>query len=130
MAKAIAKQVDLMVGSRFHSLVFALASGVPAVALGWAHKYPELMRLVGLEGNALIHTEFDEKQVVSMLDTAWERRSEHKAAIAERLPGIRKKRFQNLDQRKMMHYLRKLKNISKIKISELLIVKQLCKKKN
>lgn len=89
-AKSIDGQVDLMIGSRFHSCVFALSSGVPTVALGWAHKYPELMALVGLGGNALIHTEFTEKRVMELLDRAWESRTELKAVIRERLPEIRK----------------------------------------
>lgn len=37
----------LVVGSRFHSLVSTLSMGVPAIALGWAHKYDALMRDFG-----------------------------------------------------------------------------------
>jgi len=90
LIKAIESQLDFMIGSRFHSCVFALSSSVPAVALGWAHKYPELMKLVGLDGNALIHTQFTDKCVIELLDAAWERRDQSKAAIRERLPEIRK----------------------------------------
>ncbi len=90
LTKAVESQLDFMIGSRFHSCVFALSSGVPAIALGWAHKYPELMELVGLSGNALIHTDFDEKRVMEMLDTAWASRTEQKGRIIERLPEIRK----------------------------------------
>lgn len=32
------------IGSRYHSLVGALSSGVPSVALGWHHKYTDLMK--------------------------------------------------------------------------------------
>lgn len=97
VAKSIAGQMDLMIGSRFHSLLFALSSGVPAVALGWAHKYPELMELVGLDGNALIHTDFDEKPVIELLDKAWANRAESKTAIRERLPEIRKEAVKVFD---------------------------------
>ena len=90
LAKAIEGHLDLMIGSRFHSCVFALSSGVPAVALGWAHKYPELMKSVGLSDNALVHTEFAEKRVLDLLDTAWENRARSKAVIQEHLPEIMK----------------------------------------
>lgn len=88
--KSIEAQLDFMIGSRFHSCVFALSSGVPAVALGWAHKYPELMKLVGLDGNALIHTDFAEARVRGLLDEAWKVRAQSKATIREHLPEIRR----------------------------------------
>jgi polysaccharide pyruvyl transferase WcaK-like protein len=88
--KSIEAHLDFMIGSRFHSCVFALSSCVPAVALGWAHKYPELMKLVGLDGNALIHTDFAEARVRRLLDEAWKVRAQSKATIREHLPQIRR----------------------------------------
>jgi len=89
LLKSIEGQLDLMIGSRFHSCVFALSAGVPAVALGWAHKYAELMELVGLGRDTLMHTQFDEKNVMEVLDTAWKQRGESAATIQGRLPEIR-----------------------------------------
>ncbi|GJM18322.1 MAG: hypothetical protein DHS20C14_05350 [Phycisphaeraceae bacterium] len=40
--KAFIARSRLLVGSRFHAIVAALSSGVPGVALGWAHKYEAL----------------------------------------------------------------------------------------
>ncbi len=34
----------LVVGSRFHALAGALSQGLPVLALGWSHKYAELLR--------------------------------------------------------------------------------------
>jgi len=42
--KAVVGQLVLLVGSRFHALVAALSCRVPVVALGWSHKYAELLR--------------------------------------------------------------------------------------
>jgi len=43
----------LVVGSRYHSLVAAFSQGVPALALGWSHKYAMLLRDFGCENYAI-----------------------------------------------------------------------------
>ncbi|MBU1118734.1 Coenzyme F420 hydrogenase/dehydrogenase, beta subunit C-terminal domain [Patescibacteria group bacterium] len=40
----IIKQFDYVVASRYHSLVHSYRNGVPAIVLGWAVKYEELMK--------------------------------------------------------------------------------------
>lgn len=87
--KSLESQLDFMIGSRFHSCVFALSAGVPTVALGWTHKYVELMELVGLGDDALIHTQFDRNRVIEVLDAAWRQRDDSTATIKGRLPEIR-----------------------------------------
>lgn len=41
--KAAIAAAELIVSSRFHGLVSALSNAVPALAVGWSHKYNELM---------------------------------------------------------------------------------------
>lgn len=41
--KGIMRLATLVLGSRFHALLGALSSGVPAVAAGWSHKYERLL---------------------------------------------------------------------------------------
>lgn len=47
--KALIKQTDIIIASRFHSLVFALSLSIPCMAISWSHKYRELFKLFGLE---------------------------------------------------------------------------------
>jgi colanic acid/amylovoran biosynthesis protein len=75
--------VDLLIASRFHSLVAANSLAVPSIALAWAHKYHELFAEAGIpelvfDGEDLVVSEF-----IPHLDRAWNRRNE----IAETLRG-------------------------------------------
>ncbi len=47
-------EYHLIIGSRYHSLVAALSTTVPAIALGWAHKYKLLMEDFGLNRYLLL----------------------------------------------------------------------------
>ncbi len=40
----IINQLDFIIGSRYHSIIHAYKCGVPAVVIGWAVKYKELLR--------------------------------------------------------------------------------------
>jgi len=41
--ESIIKQFDLIIASRYHSIIHAYKNGVPAVVIGWATKYFELL---------------------------------------------------------------------------------------
>lgn len=61
----LVKKFRFVAASRFHSIVHALKNGVPCVALGWATKYMDLMKLFGQEGYV-----FDLRQQVDTADVA------------------------------------------------------------
>ncbi|MFT4011637.1 MAG: polysaccharide pyruvyl transferase family protein [Nocardioidaceae bacterium] len=46
--KAVLGHAEAVVASRFHSIVGALSQGVPTLALGWSHKYRELLNDFGV----------------------------------------------------------------------------------
>lgn len=57
--------LDVMVASRFHALIAAISQGVPPVAIGWSHKYEELLGEYELQRFATSFSEgFDEKAFV------------------------------------------------------------------
>jgi colanic acid/amylovoran biosynthesis protein len=41
--EGIIQKFDYIIGSRYHSIIHAFKNGVPAIAIGWAVKYKELM---------------------------------------------------------------------------------------
>lgn len=48
--KAALGQAKLVVSSRFHAVVGGLSQAKPTIALGWSHKYRELLMDFGVEG--------------------------------------------------------------------------------
>jgi len=47
--KSVLGRARVVVASRFHALVSSLSSSTPVVALGWSHKYTELLSDFGVE---------------------------------------------------------------------------------
>ena len=88
--KSIVSHVDLLIASRFHSLVFALSSEIPVMALGWSHKYVELLRPFGLSDYVCSHDQLDQTAVLNMLNKAWVERENNKNRIGDVLPAIQK----------------------------------------
>ncbi len=66
--KSVVGQCDFLVGSRFHSLVFALGQGVPAMAISWSHKYRELFRLFDMEKYVVEDQVIELSESVRLLD--------------------------------------------------------------
>jgi len=78
---------ELVVGSRFHALLGALSQGVPAVALGWSHKYEELFADFGVPHLAPVGRErTTTPEVVREVLAA---PGPTRAAIAAHLPELR-----------------------------------------
>jgi len=88
--KSILSHLDLLISSRFHSLVFALSAEIPVIALGWSHKYLELLTSFGLGEYACKHDQMDQTVVIDILKHAWEKRKSDKHRIAEILPAIQR----------------------------------------
>jgi polysaccharide pyruvyl transferase WcaK-like protein len=81
-------RMELLVASRFHALVFALAQGVPVLALGWSHKYRELLKFFALEDFAVDHDCVEAPAILALIETAWRHRDVHSARIKETLPCL------------------------------------------
>ncbi|MDZ7835034.1 MAG: polysaccharide pyruvyl transferase family protein [Alkalibacterium sp.] len=43
----LVEKLDFIIGSRFHSIVHSYKNHVPCIAIGWATKYHELLKLFG-----------------------------------------------------------------------------------
>jgi len=59
--RSLAEQCRLVITSRFHAMVAALAVVVPPLVVGWSHKYEEVLELFGCEGDAVDFSEAEQK---------------------------------------------------------------------
>jgi colanic acid/amylovoran biosynthesis protein len=98
IVKATLGSIDFLVASRFHSLVFALSQGVPAIALGWSHKYQELLKAFGMENFVVDHVRLDRSEVVSLLETAWQQRDSSSARISQTVSQLKAQVEELFDQ--------------------------------
>jgi polysaccharide pyruvyl transferase WcaK-like protein len=86
--KSIYENVNLLVGSRFHSLVFSLSAGTPSIALGWSYKYEELLRPFELNEYTQTHENMTLEGAKQMTRNAWDRQDVMRGLIEKNLPRI------------------------------------------
>ena len=79
---------DIVLVSRFHAMVGALSLGVPAVVLGWSHKYVEVMARFGLENCVMDYQELDAAQLQLAVKTVFGRRQLVRETILQGLPEV------------------------------------------
>ncbi len=86
--KSVIGHADLLLGSRYHSIVAALSHRVPAVAVGWSHKYGELMASVGLERCVVDVRSFDRGAALGLVADAWASRAESASTLRRTVPAL------------------------------------------
>lgn len=88
--KAVIREMDLVIASRFHSLIFALSLGIPSLAISWSHKYRELFKLFDLERFVVEDEGMDEKKILSLYHELRLNSAEISEKIQNQLPILKK----------------------------------------
>lgn len=81
-------QMDLFLGARLHSNIFALTAGTPVLAIAYQYKTHGVLGMLGLNDWVLDITDVDEPLVTERLELLWQRRIEVSALIRQRLPAL------------------------------------------
>jgi len=66
--KSVISSAHLHVSGRYHSLIAALSTGVPAIAISWHHKYYDVMEQYGLAGYVCRTMSPGAEDLLSMLE--------------------------------------------------------------
>ena len=78
---AVMSRLELLVGSRFHSLVLSLSQGIPALAIGWSHKYQGLLSAFAAERYVHDFRSSSTDEILKSLDNAWDEREQLRSNV-------------------------------------------------
>ena len=91
-------RTDWFCGTRMHSTIAALSSGVATAALAYSLKTRGVFATCGMAGSVVDLRESTAADAVTRLQQLWHRRQETAAKLAERLPAVRARASQQLDE--------------------------------
>jgi colanic acid/amylovoran biosynthesis protein len=86
--KLLIRELDFLIGSRFHSIIAALSLYVPAVAVGWSHKYQEVLNDARVGELAFSYeTMCNGATITSILET-WANREKVRQKLEQSIPPL------------------------------------------
>lgn len=89
--KLLVKQLDFLVGSRFHSIIAAFSLHVPAVAIGWSHKYHEVLNDAGVGELAFSYEAMRNEATLTRILEAWANREQVRRRLQQSVPVMKQK---------------------------------------
>lgn len=66
--RCLIARMDILVASRFHAIISAMTVGVPAIVIGWSHKYSEVLAPFKLDNFVQSYSDFDFDLTMKMID--------------------------------------------------------------
>lgn len=94
LLRAAYGKMDLFLGTRLHSNLFALTEGVPVVAIGYQYKTRGIMRMLGLEEYVVEIDAIAAETLVPLVRRAWSENRALRAHIASELRRLREETAQ------------------------------------
>ncbi|MEX2588151.1 MAG: polysaccharide pyruvyl transferase family protein [Actinomycetota bacterium] len=95
--RAVVASSSVVVTSRFHAMVSALATRTPVIVVGWSHKYQEVLDEFEITGCSLDHSQLERGLLIDRLDGVLARREELVETIGRNLPAVRASALLSLD---------------------------------
>jgi len=90
-------QCDFFLASRFHSMIAALATGVPTIVCGWGHKYFEILDMFGLREYAFDYRQLSLDLMIARFDGLVDRERQVRQSLQSALPTVLAAAGQQLD---------------------------------
>lgn len=85
---ALYAHLELMIGTRMHANIMAMAVGTPVVAIGYEHKTAGIMEMAGMSAYAIPIRDLDPVPLVGIVQGAWFRRGETRGQLRTIVPRL------------------------------------------
>lgn len=96
--KWLIAQTDWFCGTRMHSTIAGLSSGVPTAALAYSLKTRGVFATCAMAEAVVDLRDLHGPEVLARLQRSWRRRQEDAATLARHLPGVREAASRQLDE--------------------------------
>lgn len=95
--KAIYNDLDILLGTRFHSVIFSLASYVPVLAIEYEHKTSGIMRDLKLEDWVIKIEQATTQNLTKQLKKLVEEQAQYRKHLRQHLPPYLQQAHQTID---------------------------------
>jgi len=95
--KWVISQCDWFCGTRMHSTIAALSSGVPTAAIAYSPKTLGVFETCGQGERVADPRQLDTEEMVDSLWQSWESRDEARQSLAEALPAVKQQAEDQMD---------------------------------
>jgi colanic acid/amylovoran biosynthesis protein len=89
LLRSIYGQMDIFLGTRMHSNIFAISEAVPVLAVGYQHKTRGIIEMLGLERWTVDIQDVDGRRLAELLEELWQERGTVRDHLENVLPEIR-----------------------------------------
>ncbi len=87
LIKAVYSCMDVFIGTRMHSNIFAISEGIPVIAIGYLHKTQGFAEMLGIEQLFINIDQVNGNALIASLSNLWNNYKYWKAKIDEVVPG-------------------------------------------
>lgn len=81
-------QMDIFIGTRMHSNIFALIGIIPVIAIGYLHKTSGIAKMVGIEDWVMEIREMSESELINKIDNLLKKRNEYVNQLKNKMPTL------------------------------------------
>jgi len=104
---------DMVVGNRYHSVIFALKSGIPTVCIAYEHKSIGVMKAVGMSEYLIKSDDLDYNKLTGLIDKVWDNKTTIKRQIIENISDQERLALRNSLYTKALYNCHIKKNVKK-----------------